>query len=93
MPMQISRLIRAFAASAVAATAALSGCTTFQTVVTGSGRDALRRRIGAAPGAVGPGGAASGLQPARSAAGGRRCRARCARSPRSSATRGAATAR
>ena len=62
MPMQISRLIRALAASAVAATAALSGCTTLQTVVTAP---AATPPPGAAsaPGAVGPGGAASGLRP------------------------------
>jgi hypothetical protein len=47
----------------VLAAAALGGCTTFQTFVTGSaGTGARRRRFGAER-AVGPGGAASGLRP------------------------------
>ncbi len=63
MPMPISRLSCSLAASVVAATALLAACTTFQTVVTGPAVNAPGSAASAPAGALGPGGAASGLRP------------------------------
>jgi hypothetical protein len=63
MPMPISRLTRAFASIAAAASAVLVGCTTLQTVVTGPAASAAANSASAPVGALGPGGAASGLRP------------------------------